>query len=742
MNSVRCLSYWMIAAFVLSSFNLSAEKVRVYYDVGPVVYEVVKFDKSLPVLDKAAENGNLRKQFEGKWSYSGELPVNPNYMSPVYPYRVRKEPVVYSNRSMPDAYYVHLHSGFKDSLGWEMDGKENNLTIFGWLVDGEITNVMVTTPRAYARFIAHVKMDGKGIELGGKLVAWMLDEEGELVAIDRTNEHPNDRFFAAAMNGDLDTISKMMSENKKFVNVEDKEGRTPLMYAALGGRVSVSEQLIDNGAKTFVEDRAKLTPIGIAAESGWTDIVRQIAIDKPKSSKLKLQYSVALVNAYNARHQDISIHLLELGSKVDLDKKTAPKKVIGLFANECVELARWVMSEYKVDGSFSSDGVNYLHACAPYADTPLLESLHSAGASLTEVSKDDTTPLHIACGTGNREAICWFMENGGRPDEANSNDPILYAIKQRVQESVSCLIDYGVNVNKEHQEGMSALMFACVLGERAIAEILLDAGAVWTFDGKFSDYCLNHLIRLDSPKLLRGLVDQGLSLDYKLYERARLFDIADFYEAENILELLKSEFPGAESRLLQAKDLSSKPEIVRRTSIDYPFELQEKYGDVDVQLKLGISSEGPVCAVEVDEEVPKELRDRIESSLATWEFKPLDSEVEDSLVVVKFKLPLRMSIRPKDVFSLRDVNEMPRPIHQVDPNYPFELKMAGVSGFVRLGWVLDAQGVVRYPKAIESSDPAFEGPAIEAIKASIWQPAKLNGVPVAVRVTQRMEFNP
>jgi hypothetical protein len=43
---------------------------------------------------------------------------------------------------------------------------------------------------------------------------------------------------------------------------------------------------------------------------------------------------------------------------------------------------------------------------------------------------------------------------------------------------------------------------------------------------------------------------------------------------------------------------------------------------------------------------------------------------------------------------------------------------------------------------IKSFDKDFEVPAIESIKQSMWQPAKKNGVPVSVRLVQRMDFNP
>jgi TonB family protein len=95
-----------------------------------------------------------------------------------------------------------------------------------------------------------------------------------------------------------------------------------------------------------------------------------------------------------------------------------------------------------------------------------------------------------------------------------------------------------------------------------------------------------------------------------------------------------------------------------------------------------------------------------------------------------------------EVFNLRSVDKLPRAIFQVDPNYPYSLKQAKVGGYVKLEWIIDESGKVLRPKVLESSNPGFNQPAIESILKSKWAPAKKNGKPVAVKVIQRMDFNP
>jgi len=95
-----------------------------------------------------------------------------------------------------------------------------------------------------------------------------------------------------------------------------------------------------------------------------------------------------------------------------------------------------------------------------------------------------------------------------------------------------------------------------------------------------------------------------------------------------------------------------------------------------------------------------------------------------------------------EIFDLRDVDKLPRALFQVDPNYPYSLKQAKIGGWVQLEWVIDDSGKVLKPRVIKSSHREFNQPAIESIMRSKWSPAQKGGKPVAVRVTQRMDFNP
>ena len=233
-----------------------------------------------------------------------------------------------------------------------------------------------------------------------------------------------------------------------------------------------------------------------------------------------------------------------------------------------------------------------------------------------------------------------------------------------------------------------------------------------------------------------------MGLDKRPYRSLILIDIAQFFGADEVVSFLEERSEGLRPYLIKAKELSAPPKIVKRTNIEYPFPLQEKFGDVDVSLQVGIAEGGFVCAAKTDEDTPAELAELVERAVATWQFSPLETGNSESIASIRFKLPLRMSFREEEVFTLHKVHELPRAIVQVEPNYPFHLKQSNISGFVELQWIIDPEGVVRVPKVTKSSSREFEAPSIESVKASRWHPAEVNGKPVLVIVLQRMEFNP
>ena len=78
-----------------------------------------------------------------------------------------------------------------------------------------------------------------------------------------------------AIEGNIRAIKKLVnSKGMTCLEAKDKEGCSPLHYAAVGGHKEVAEYLIDNNSDVNVSDPAGCTPLHAAAMLGHIEIIR------------------------------------------------------------------------------------------------------------------------------------------------------------------------------------------------------------------------------------------------------------------------------------------------------------------------------------------------------------------------------------------------------------------------------------------------------------------------------------
>ncbi|MBT5815923.1 MAG: TonB family protein [Opitutales bacterium] len=85
---------------------------------------------------------------------------------------------------------------------------------------------------------------------------------------------------------------------------------------------------------------------------------------------------------------------------------------------------------------------------------------------------------------------------------------------------------------------------------------------------------------------------------------------------------------------------------------------------------------------------------------------------------------------------------LPELIRKVDPVFPDRMRQSGVKGFVDIVWVVGIDGRPIHISVVDSSHAAFEGPAVDALRKWKFKPAEKDGVPIALKVRQKIEFNP
>lgn len=92
------------------------------------------------------------------------------------------------------------------------------------------------------------------------------------------------------------------------------------------------------------------------------------------------------------------------------------------------------------------------------------------------------------------------------------------------------------------------------------------------------------------------------------------------------------------------------------------------------------------------------------------------------------------------IYELDDLTRAPRPISQRAPTYPPELRRAGISGTVVLMFIVRSDGSTSNISVERSDNPAFEEPAIRAVRKWRFEPGEKDGKAVSTRVRIPIPF--
>ncbi|MFM8643322.1 MAG: energy transducer TonB, partial [Phycisphaerales bacterium] len=93
-------------------------------------------------------------------------------------------------------------------------------------------------------------------------------------------------------------------------------------------------------------------------------------------------------------------------------------------------------------------------------------------------------------------------------------------------------------------------------------------------------------------------------------------------------------------------------------------------------------------------------------------------------------------------FSMSEIDQRPRAVHQVAAGYPQSMRAARVEGIVTLIFIVDETGRVVNPRVEKSSHPEFEAPALESVRQWRFEPAVKGGQRVGCRMRVPIRFQP
>ena len=185
-------------------------------------------------------------------------------------------------------------------------------------------------------------------------------------------------LHCAAQGGDTDIIS-LIHTHLPNIDSKTREGDTPLMLAALNGKLRAVKWFLERGATVACEEKRGWNTLHHAAQGGDTDIISLIHTHLPNiDSKTREGDTPLMLAALNGKLRAVK-WFLERGATVACEEKR---------------------------------GWNTLHHAAQGGDTDIISLIHTHLPNIESKTGEGYTPLMVAALAGKLHAVKWFLEKG------------------------------------------------------------------------------------------------------------------------------------------------------------------------------------------------------------------------------------------------------------------------------------------------------------------------------------------
>lgn len=192
------------------------------------------------------------------------------------------------------------------------------------------------------------------------------------------------------------------------------------------------------------------------------------------------------------------------------------------------------------------------------------------------------------------------------------------------------------------------------------------------------------------------------------------------------------------------------PKPIKQSLPDYPPQLLGRNFEGQVEVEFQLDEKGRAKLPVVVRSDHPSFSEAALAAVARWEYSPREPGTRTAGPKLRTTLLFALD-EPgaatglaggtRTVTSLNAGDTPPRPVLQPAPVYPAHLSANSKEGQVVISFIIDSEGKVRLPRVTRSTLVDFERPAVDAVRKWQFKPARRAGEPIAISVTQQVDFN-
>lgn len=309
------------------------------------------------------------------------------------------------------------------------------------------------------------------------IASYLLDLGVDALAVNAAGYSP---LACAAMEGQLEIVKLLVDAWPDTLNQIIYNGFTPLHVAVGYEQEKTVRFLIEAGADiNIICSSYRYNAHFLAAQCGHVGIL-QILEESGADPGIAISTGdTSLHQAAIHGHVEIARHLLGRDdpdvNRTNLGGETALFKAA---KHGQVDYARLLIAA-GADSNMGDDGSkNPLEIAAYFGHLEFVRMLLQNVNEDTDIKQLASSGILTAAAKGHREVVALLFENGASlgPDTSDLTPLMVASIYGRLS-VIEALINFGAEVNKAREDGITALHYAARNGHRPALELLLEMGA-------------------------------------------------------------------------------------------------------------------------------------------------------------------------------------------------------------------------------------------------------------------------